>query len=211
MSLSIYLNTSSNDIARESAPSDFTLMDTDNDYLIFTNGSDSVAAGESIPNSTGLNHAGTLIQASSNVDVNKCFLADVSEGVLKEVQNFGQVDKQHVFCFAFDEATASEPILEIWDDNNMDKFEFYSLGEGVASNSWWHGVVTTDSSPGADWTGLTLAGSSDNHFLYLNNGNGSGPLTEAKDLYCNLRIEIPAGFNNGGSENPVIVCKYTSN
>lgn len=211
MGLTIYVNTSANDTARASAPSDFTQVDDANDYLIFGAGSDTVADGESIPGEAALNSAGSLIQAASVVDVAKCFLADISAGLLREVFNFGQVDKQHVFCFAFDAATASEPVLEIWDNADMNTYNLYSLGVGVASSSWWHGVVTTDDSPGESWTGSALAGSSSNHFLYLNNGSGSGPLIAAKDLYCNLRIQIPAGFANGAVETPVIVCKYTSN
>lgn len=211
MALVVYVNTSANDVSRASAPSDFTQVDDANDYLIFGNGSTTVADGESIPGEAALNSAGQLISESAEVEVSKCFLADISAGTLKEIDNFGQVDKQHVFCFAFDVATASEPVLEIWDDSDMDSSDLYSLGEGMASDSWWYGIVTTDGSPGAGWTGSALAGSSASHFLYLNNGSGAGLLTIAKDLYCNLRIEIPAAFANGAVETPVIVCKYTSN
>ena len=79
----------------------------------------------------------------------------------------------------------------------------------VPSSSWWRGVVTTSSSPGNNWTGQKLAGSSSGYFLQLNDGNGA--LSGADTLYCNLKIIIPASATAGGSANPVFVVKWTSN
>lgn len=209
--LSIYVNVTENDNPRETHPQDYVQVDVDNDYFIFGNGSATVADGEDIPTNAELDSAGSLISESATVHVDKCFLADVSEGILREVFNFGRQNKQYVFCFVFDSATASEPILEVWDDENMDTVNLMSLGQGTPNNSWWRGIVTTDSAPGVEWAGSPLAGSTPSNFLYLNNGSGATPITEAKDLFANLRIQTPAGFSNGGVENPVIVCKYTAN
>lgn len=208
--LTIRVNTSANDAAYSGSPSDFTTVDTDNDYLILSAGSDSVADGEVIPSETERNRAGTVI-TTSNVIVDKYLLADVGSNILREIQNAGNQDKQYVFCFSFDGETASEPALELWDDSDMDSYDLYSLGEGEATDSWWKGVVTTDDTPGDDWAGLALAGSEDNHFLWLNNGAGASPLDGAKDLYCNLKVVVPASFQYSGAETPVIVVKYTSN
>ena len=91
----------------------------------------------------------------------------------------------------------------------MDTVDSYALGEGTPANSNVKGVLTTDALPGADWTGSALAGSSDGYFLYLNNENGA--LTGAKDLYCNLKVIVPANFSNAFAETPVFVVKYTTN
>jgi hypothetical protein len=90
----------------------------------------------------------------------------------------------------------------------MDTIDLTCLGAGTASSSWFHGITTTDALPGALWTGSRLAGSSDGHFLWLN--NEAGALTEAKTLYCNLYMEIPSTQTNGGHEEPIMVVKYAS-
>ena len=206
----ILVNTSSNDNPYSGSPSDFTEVDVDNDYLILSGGSSAVADGEPIPSETQLNQAGPLIQATA-VTISKYFLADIDAVELKQIHNMGNLNKRYVMCLSFDDATASEPVLEIWDDEDLDTNNLYSLGEGVAADSWWKGIVTTDALPGADWTGLALSGNSDNHFLWLNNGSGSGALTGAKDLYCQLKVIIPANFQYSAVEEPVIAVKWTSN
>ena len=184
------------------------------DSLIFSQGSDTVKDGEAIPGSQALSQAGVRISASKQV-VPKYFLADISDNLLKEIHNAGDNNKRYVFAFSFDGATASEPVLEVWDDSDMDSIDYYSLGNGVASSSWIWGIVTTDALPGSGWlgteptTGSRLAGSSDGHFLWLNNENGA--LTGAKVLYCNLRIIVPANAPYGSAETPLFVIKYTTN
>jgi hypothetical protein len=207
--LSIYVNNDTQDQPLNTSGISWTLVDINNDYLIFSNGSDVVADGESIPTDTELNQAGVIISATEEVIVPKYFLADANAVVLKEIHNAGNQNKRYVFAFYFDGATASEPVLELWDDEDMDTVDAYSLGNGTPANSWWKGVVTTDGLPGADWAGSALAGATDTHFLKLNNNNGA--LTTAKTLYCNLKIVIPAGATQGGAEVPILVVKWTSN
>lgn len=212
MSLTIYTNNDSSDSAYGTSGVTWTEIDTSNDRLIFTDGSVTVADGEASPSQDNLNQAGTLISATVEVEVGKCFLDDVGSNLLREIDNFGNVNKRYVFAFSFDAATASEPILELWDDSNLNTVANESLGAGTPSNSWWKGVVTTSGLPGADWAGgtpVTLAGSTVSHYLELNDGNGA--LALASVLYCNLAILIPAGASYAGQENNVLVCKYTSN
>ena len=206
--LKIYVNCDTDDLPLDSSGVDFVEMSVDNDKLIFSDGSDTVKDGESIPSESDYNRAGTLIDAVSDVEVDKCFLEDASAVLLKEIHNY-KANKRYVFAFSFDGETSSEPILELFDDDEFDSIDLYSLGEGVASDSWWRGVVTTSGLPGVDWTGIKLAGDGDGHFLYLN--DEAGALSEAKVLYANFKVVLPAGGTHSGSELPVFVIKYTSN
>lgn len=206
--LTILVNTGTEDIEYGGSGAEFTEVDTDNDYLIFTNGSDVVADGEAIPSTTELNQAGVIIQ-STEVIVPKYILADIGSSILREIHLAGNQNKRYVFCFSFDGTTSSEPTLEVWDDSNLNTIAGYSLGAGVADDSWFRGVVTTYGLPGADWTGIKLAGSADGYFLWLNNENGA--LSSAKDLYCNLKVVVPANASFSGAENPVIAIKFTTN
>jgi len=208
MGLKLYVNVGTDDVARDETGADFVEVNATNDRLIFSGGSDTVKDGEPIPTTQQLNSAAPLIIAS-DVEVEHFFLADASEVLLREIHNAGNQNKRYVFCVAFDAETASEPVLELWDDSGMDTVENYSLGEGVANSSFFRGITTTDALPGVGWVGKRLAGSSDNHFLWLNNENGA--LDGAKDLYFNLRITIPANFSYGFAENPVFVIKWTEN
>ncbi len=176
--------------------------------MIFSAGSTEVADGEPIPSQAQLISAGVVLTGAEQT-VGKYFLQDISASELKEIFLMGNQDKQHVMAFDFDDATASEPVLEIWDDSDMDSIDDTTLGAGTPSSSWWKGITTTTSSAGIHWTGKRLAGSSDGHFLYLNNENGA--LTGADVLYCQLKIVIPASALNGGSSNIVLVTKWTSN
>jgi hypothetical protein len=208
MALTIYVNTGTADLARDDSGSIFTQMNLTNDKLIFSAGSDVVKDGEPIPTTQQLNSAAMLI-TTSDVECPHFFLSDFSEDELVEIHNAGNQNKRYTFCAAFDAATASEPILEIWDDTDLDSIDNYCLGEGVASSSFFRGITTTAGLPGAGWTGKRLAGSADNHFLWLN--NESGALSGAADLYFQLRITIPANFSNAAFEAPVFAIKYTSN
>lgn len=208
MALKVYVNTSTNDLSRIASPSDFVEINLTNDYFVFSNGSDIVKDGEPIPSEISLTQAGVIID-DVDVTVPHYFLADMSDLLLKEIHNAGNQNKRYVFCFSFDAATASEPMLELWDNSTMDSINLYSLGEGSEEDSWWKGVVTTDALPGVNWVGNPLAGASDGHFLRLNNGNGA--LIVAKDLYCNLKIIVPANFTQAGVEKPIFAVKYTTN
>lgn len=206
--LTVYINTSNVDVSQDTSGALFTEVNLTNDRIIFSAGSDVVADGLVIPSSQQLNQAGVLI-TTIDTEVAHYFLADDNDDELKEIHLAGSGNYRYVFCFSFDGATASEPVLEIWDDSTLDTVTSYCLGEGTPSNSWFSGITTTDSLPGASWTGSKLAGSSDTHFLWLN--NESGALTVATDLYCTLKVIVPANFGTASVETPVIVCKYTTN
>lgn len=206
--LIIALNADTQDLAYNSSSVDWVDVDLDNDSLIFTGGSDVVKDGEPIPSASELTQAGILLTGSQQT-VALHLLADISANELKEIHNMGDQDKRYVMAFDFDGPTASEPVLEAWDNDSLNSINNVSLGAGVATSSWLRGVVTTDGLPGASWTGQRLAGASDGHFLKLNNDNGA--LSVAKTLYCNLKLVIPAVQTVGVAETPVLVCKYTTN
>lgn len=211
MAMKIYVNISANDLPRSTNPADYVEVDLTLDKFIFSYGSVAVANGQPIPSTQELNSAGVLI-TTSNVEVPHFFLADASALILKEINNAGNKDKRYVFCVAFDAETNSEPILELWDNSDINTISNYSLGAGVANNSFFRGITTTEGTPGIDWTGYRLAGSAVNHFLWLNSVFGSGtrvPLIGAKDLYFNLRITVPANYANAALETPVFAIKYT--
>ena len=208
MALKLHVNVTENDNPRSTHPADFVEMNLTNDKLIFSAGSDVVKDGEPIPTTSELNSAAILI-IDEDVEVPHFFLADASENLLREIHNAGPVDKRYVFCAEFDAETASEPVLELWDDESLDTILNYSLGAGVANDSFFRGITTTGSTPGASWTGSRLAGSVEGNFLWLNDEDGA--LAVATDLYFNLRITVPADFANAAAENPVMAIKYTEN
>lgn len=208
MALDIYVNTGTQDTELGTSGAEFTEYSEGNDSLIFSGGSDVVADGEPIPSQSDLIQAGVILSGAEQI-VGKYFLSDVGSNLLREIFNMGNQNKRYVMAFDFDSATASEPVLEVWDDSDLDSIDDVTLGSGVPSSSWWRGVVTTDALPGANWVGQRLAGSGSGYFLQLNNGNGA--LSSADTLYCNLKIVIPASATSGGSAVPVFVVKWTSN
>lgn len=189
---------------------DWTVIDEDNDYLIFTNGSDVVKDGEALPSQTALNSAGIRIGEGVEVIVDTYLLADFDASELKEIGLMGDQDAQHVLAFDFDGATATEPVLEAWDNSSMNTIDLPSLGAGTSSNSWFRGITTTLASSGvAGWIGNKLAGASVGNFLFLN--DQSGPLSVAKTLYCQLKMAIPLTITDSNSDQPLLVVKYGSN
>jgi len=206
--LKLYVNVGTDDVARGETGADYVEINLTNDRLIFSAGSDIVKDGELIPSPHELGSAAPLI-IGSDVEYAHLFLADASEGILREIHLAGHQNKRYVFCASFDAETFSEPALELWDDSGLDSVASYALGQGVANNSFFRGIVTTDGLPGYPWVGSRLAGSSPGHFLWLNNGGGEGSLEAAKDLYFNLRITLPANFPYGFAEVPVMAIKYT--
>ena len=179
-----------------------------NDYLIFSAGSSVVINGAAIPTQTQLNQAGVVLTGSQQ-NVPYYFLADVNSNLLRQIPLMGNVNAQYVMAFVFSGATASEPILELWDDATYLTANGTTLGAGTASQSWWRGITTTSGASGSNWSGSTLAGASSSHYLLLN--NGSGALTVATNLYCNLKIVVPASATTGTSATPVFVSKFASN
>ncbi|MCK9542836.1 MAG: hypothetical protein M0R03_12485 [Novosphingobium sp.] len=205
--LEIYANIGSQDSALGTSGSEFLLVDTDNDELIITAGSDTVKDGEVIAGEDALNQAGVIL-TGSEITIDKYLLADNSAGIYKEIELAGSSNSRYVFGFSFDGSTSSEPVLEIWDNTDLDSIDNTSLGGGVASSSWWRGITTTDGLPGVGWVGSRLAGSGSGNFLFLNNQNGA--LTVAKNLYCQLKVVISATQTLAGSEAPVLVIKYAT-
>lgn len=208
ISLKIYANCDTQDLPVGTTGVDWVEVNKSTDTFIFSNGSDVVKDGEPIPGSSYLNAAGIILSGVEQV-VPHYFLADFSDNLLKEIHNAGNQNKRYVFCFSFDGATASEPVLEMWDNTSLNTTNIYSLGAGTSSNSWFRGIVTTTVAPRNNWLGYKLAGSVDTHFLWLNNQLGA--LTAAKNLYCNFKVVVPASFPNAAAEAPIMVVKYTGN
>jgi hypothetical protein len=206
--MDIYLNCDTVDSPITTSGIDWVLMDVSVDYLILlTNGSLSVADGQPLPSTTQKNQAG-LILTGVQQTCTKYFLADDSANLLKQIHNMGAGNKRYVLAFDFDAATATEPVLEAWDDVSMDSVDFVCLGAGTPTDSWIAGVCTTDALPGVGWTGSKLAGDTSTHYLNLNNGNGA--LTGAVTLYAQLKVVVPSTIVNGGAESPILVVKYTT-
>jgi len=213
--LRVALNLDTQDLALDTSGVDWLDVNVDNDYLIFSNGSSAVFDGAFTPTEQELIQAGVVVSPSAKVIVPKYFINDTSAGIIREIVNAGDNNKRYVFAFDFDGATASEPVLEVWDDTTLNTINFNTLGAGTAINSWVWGITTTDALPGAGWVGDTpsvgsrLAGNASGNFLWLN--NQAGALSVAKTLYCQLKIITPAGVTISGAETPVFVCKFTAN
>lgn len=208
MALDIYINHSNTDAPLLTSGVDWVEVDSDNDTIIVSNGSDIVADGEATPGESALNSAGLLLTPGTAKVFPHYFLDDASAIELKEIFLMGEGNYRYVMAFDFDASTASEPVLEVWDDITMQTVNSVVLGAGTPSASWIKGITTTDALPGVDWVGTALAGSSDNHFLYCNNENGA--LTVAKTLYVNLKVVCPASQIDAGATTPVIVIKWAS-
>jgi hypothetical protein len=134
--MDIYLNCDTVDSPLGTSGLDWVQMDTDTDLLILlTNGSTSVADGQPIPSTTQLNQAGIVLTGIEQT-CSKYFLADDSANLLKLIHNMGSANKRYVLAFDFDAETASEPVLEAWDDITMLTTNDVVLGEGTPSSSW---------------------------------------------------------------------------
>ena len=208
MALTIAVNISSNDAAYTSSGAAWITVSPANDYFVFSNGSSSIADNQSLPSQSQLQQAGIVLNGTQQI-VPYYFLADASLNRLWDIDNMGNQNKRYVMAFSFSAATASEPVLELWDDSNLNTIAGTTLGAGSPSNSWWRGVTTTAGLPGTNWTGSSLAGSGDGNYLLLN--NGSGALSAATNLYCNLKIVVPASATTATSATPVFAIKYASN
>lgn len=205
--LTIYANHSSTDSPLNTPGVDWVEIDPDNDSIIITDGSDTVKDGESIPGQSALNGAGILLDGTEQT-FDTYLLEDFSANELKEIFLMGSGDNRYVLAFDFDGSTASEPVLEAWDDSDMDSIDSVVLGSGTSSASWLRAITTTSSTPGASWTGSRLAGSSDGNFLYLNDENGA--LSVADTLYCQLKCVVPSTQSDAGATTPILVCKYAT-
>src|SRR3989304_1213544 len=195
------------DIAYIVTPADYITLDLVNDYLIWSKTLADLMTHE--PTADELNTAAEIIDPSLAVTVTKCLLMDYSHDVSGSyythlVKGMSE-NKRFVYCFSFDGATATEPQLEAWDTSAHITYIKNVLGLGTPINSMMKGVCTTTTLPGAGWNGTALAGGS--NILLLN--DGSGALGVAKDLYCNLKIVIPAAYSTPAAETFVICVRYT--
>lgn len=177
-----------------------------NDFLIFSNSA--ALAGASVPSSVQLSSAGMFLNGSQQI-VPYYYLAHPGGSpVTYAIPLMGNQNKRYVMAFVFSGATTSEPVLEFWDNSGLSTTNDVSLGAGTPANSWILGVTTTAGLPGSNWTGSPLAGSTNGNFLFLN--NGSGALSGAANLYCNLKVVVPSSQTSGGAEAPVLTVKYTT-
>jgi len=205
----LYVNHTSTDSPLDTSGLDWIAIDDDYDSFIFSDGGDGVADEEDTPTESELNRSAVQLSDSVAVEPNYYFLLDYSADKLKEIFLAGNQNKRYVFCADFDGATTSEPQLEAWDNDSLNTYLTPCLGEGSPSASWYRAVATKSGLPGADWTGVPLAGSGGSNVLLLNEGNGA--LTAATELYFNLKITIPAGYLVPAVHTPVLVITWTTN
>lgn len=210
MSLTVHINCDSQDEPLNTSGVDWTEFTELSDQIIFTAGNDEVEDGADIPTQAQLISSGVIL-TGNQIIVDNYLLQDTSEVLLKSINNMGNQNKKYIIAFDFSAGTASSPNFEVYDDFNLNSANGTMLGAGTPSSSFIRGIVTTSSLPGANWiVGATrMAGSSDGNYLDLNDGLGF--LTEAKTLYANICVVIPASQTTGFSTNPVWVCKWLEN
>lgn len=187
--------------------SNWVVADLSNDKLTFLD--DQQTDGDALSG----NKYPAIIPGSSSIEVPKTFVEDDSAGVYDQVPLAGTTDggqsggdTRYVFAIYFDGVTATEPYLEAWDDNthttNADDF----LGGGTPADSTLKAICTTAAAPGsATWAGTALSGTDSR--IQLNAGNGA--LSEAKNLYFNIRQVIPSTFTAQSDTAIVLTLRYT--
>jgi hypothetical protein len=188
-------------------PADYILLDLVHDYLIWSATLADLMTHEPTPSE--LNAAASIIDELLDVTVARSLLMDYSHDVggayyTHLVKGMSE-NKQYVYCFSFDDDTATEPQLEAWDTNLHTTILKHVLGAGTPLDSMVKGICTTSTLPGAGWAGSPLAGAS--NILLLNDGTGALP--SAADLYANLKIVIPAGYSTPAVETFVLTVRYT--
>jgi len=207
--LTLRVNNSDPDIAYGDTGATFVNVNLTNDYIIWTAGSSDVADGQDEPTEDELNQAYSIID-TSDLTVEHCLLFDYSASKLDEIEGMGE-NKRYVFCFSFDGATASEPQLEAWDNSTHNTVNNNVLGVETGEDSFIKAVCTTLSLPGAEWAGTPIAGAND--VLLLNNGNGAlsdlATGETSQELYCNVKIVIPANYDTPAIETFVLTVRYT--
>ena len=210
--LLLLINHSTQDAIVGASGTDWITVDPANDSFIFSQGSGAgagVSDGDVLPSQTLLNRYAVVLDAVNPVIVPKYFLAKVSSNILKEIKLAGNQNKRYSFAVQFDGATATEPILEAWDNPSMDSFLSAALGSGTPANSWYKAISTNLGLPGTNWAGTPLAGDGILNSLLLN--NGAGALGSATTLYFNFKIVIPGGYLTPGLSTPILAIVYTTN
>jgi len=211
-SLTLLINHSTTDSPVGTGGVDWISVDPNNDSFIFSTGSASgqgVSDGDTLPNETLLNRYAVQLSASAPVVVPKYFLAQASSSLLKECKLAGNQNKQYVFAAQFSGPTATEPMLEAWDNMNMSSALIDALGAGTPNSSWYQAITTNSGVPGANWVGVKLAGAGIANVLLMN--DGAGALTAAGVLYFNFKIVIPAGYLTPNLATPTLAIVYTTN
>jgi hypothetical protein len=208
----IYINHSETDSPLETSGVDWVELNaSEGDMLYINEGSDIIKEGAVAPSESALTRAGFVLNGTEHA-LSKYFLLDESDGsTLKEIFNMGAKNKQYVVAVDFDGPTVSIPVLEAWDDLDMDSIDSVLLGEGTPSLSWIKAIKTTDNVPGTDWVtglgnGVNLAGAEDGNFLELD----SAPLSVAKTLYFQSKIIVPSTQLDAGLMNPILVIKWAT-
>jgi hypothetical protein len=192
------------DVAFDTTPADYIELDLTNDYLIWSKLLADLMTHEPTP--AELNAAAEIIDPSVAVFVTKCLLMDYSAlgGYYTRLVVGMGLNKKFVYCFSFDDATATEPQLEAWDTSAHTTTNKHVLGAGTPANSMMQAKCTTTTLPGTgDWT--AIAGAS--NVVLLN--DGSGALVAAADLYANMKIKIPAAYATPAAETFVLTVRYT--
>ena len=114
-------------------------------------------------------------------------------------------DYRYPFNIYFDGPTVTIPTLEAYDDENATTWVKQGLGGDDTnpdpSKSYLKGITTTNGAPPASWNGSPLAGDTAPNILSLD----TAPLGAAEDLYCNLKVEVPAGVEEVSREGYLIV------
>lgn len=215
ITLKVLCNYVDSSVSYETTPADYIEMDLSLDYLIHTEGDSTVKdLMTHEPTPAELNAAATKIDPDNPKTVAKCLLLDYSHNIggayfTHLVKGIAE-NKRYVFAFSFDGATASEPLLECWDDSNHNTTAKHVLGNGTPANSFVKAVCTTASLPGADWAGAAIAGANK---LQLNNGNGALPALASgetsQELYANIKLVIPAAYATPAVETYVTTIRYT--
>lgn len=205
--LSVRINYVDADVDYTTTPADYITLDLINDYLIWSKTLADLMTHE--PTADELNAAAEIIDPSNPVTVTKCLLMDYSHDIggsyyTHLVKGMGE-NKKYVYCFSFDDATATEPQLEAWDDSDHDSSDKHVLGEGTPADSMVKAVCTTTSLPGVGWAGTAIAGES--NVVLLNDGNGA--IVGADDLYANIKIVIPTDYDTPAAETFVLTVRYT--
>lgn len=196
-------------------PADYILVDLTNDYLIWTKGDATVKdLMTHEPTASELNAAAEVISDSVDVMMTLCLLMDYSHNIggtfyTHKVIGMGE-NKQYVYCFSFDGATATEPQLEAWDTSGHTTTDKHVLGAGTPASSMVKGKCTTITAPGASWAGTPIAGASNVILLNATDGALSDPGSGlTNDLYCNLKIVLPTDYSTPSVETFVFTVRYT--
>ena len=198
------------DVAYVTTPADYGLVDLTLDELLWTAGNAVVKdLMTHEPTPAELNTAASVIDPDATVTVALCLWQDYSHDIFGSYYTHKVLgmseNKRYVFCFSFDDETATEPQLEAWDTDAHATSDNHVLGNGTPANSFVKAVCTTLALPGAGWVGTAIAGAS--NVVLLN--AGAGALVAAADLYANIKVVIPQDYATPGAESYVLTTRYT--